>query len=66
MFGREVKVAIEIARLATDAGLIDPDTKIIAIAGTGRGADTALVIGPSHTYDAFPLRVKEIICKPRF
>jgi hypothetical protein len=65
MFGQGVKVAIEISLMAADAGLISTDEEIIAIAGTGRGADTALVLKPAHAHDAFSLRVKEIICKPR-
>ena len=41
------------------------DEEVIAIAGTARGADTAIVVKPAHAHDAFSLRVKEIICKPR-
>lgn len=65
MFGQGVKVAIEISLMAADAGLIIPDEDVIAIAGTARGADTAIVLKPAHAHDAFSLRVKEIICKPR-
>lgn len=65
MFGQGVKVAIEISLMAADAGLINTDEEIIAIAGTGRGADTALVLKPAHAHDAFSLRVKEIICKSK-
>ncbi|MBM4445805.1 MAG: hypothetical protein FJ023_00395 [Chloroflexi bacterium] len=65
MFGQGVKVAIEISIMATDAGLVSPDGEVIAIGGTVRGADTAIVLKPAHAHDAFSLRVKEIICKPR-
>jgi hypothetical protein len=65
VFGQGMKVAIEITLMAADAGLISPEEEVIAIAGTGRGADTAIVVKPAHTHDAFSLRVKEIICKPR-
>ncbi len=65
MFGQGVKVAIEISIMAADAGLISPDEEVIAIAGTARGADTAIVLKPAHGHDAFSLKVKEIICKPR-
>jgi len=41
------------------------DEEIISIAGTGRGADTAVVLTPVNTRDFFDLRVKEILCKPR-
>jgi len=65
MFGQGMKVAIEISLMAADAGLVSPDEEVIAIAGTVRGADTAIVLKPAHAHDAFSLRVKEIICKPR-
>jgi hypothetical protein len=65
VFGQGMKVAIEITMMAADAGLVSPDEEVIAIAGTGRGADTAIVVKPAHAHDAFSLRVKEIICKPR-
>ena len=65
MFGQGMKVAVEISLMAADAGLISPDEEVIAIAGTARGADTAVVLKPAHAHNAFSLRVKEIICKPR-
>lgn len=65
MFGQGTKVAIEISLMAADAGLVSTNEEVIAIAGTGRGADTAVVLKPAHAHDAFSLRVKEIICKPR-
>jgi hypothetical protein len=65
MFGQGMKVACEIAAMAADAGLVRTDEEIIAIGGTGRGADTAVVLQPSNVHRFFNLRVKEIICKPR-
>jgi hypothetical protein len=64
-FGQGMKVACEIAAMAADAGLVRTDEEIICIGGTGRGADTAVVLQPSYTHRFFNLRVKEIICKPR-
>jgi hypothetical protein len=64
-FGQGMKVACEITAMAADAGLASTEEEIIAIGGTGRGADTAAVIQPSYTHRFFNLRVKEIICKPR-
>jgi len=64
LFGEGSKVCIEIAIMAADAGLIPINRKIIAIAGTSRGADTALVIKPANATDFFDLRVEEIIAKP--
>ncbi len=65
MFGQGTKVACEIAAMAADAGLVRTDKEIIAIGGTGRGADTALVLQPNYVHRFFNLKVKEIICKPR-
>ncbi len=65
MFGQGMKVACEIAAMAADAGLVRTDEEIVAIGGTGRGADTAVVLQPDYVHRLFGLRVKEIICKPR-
>ena len=64
-FGEGMKVAVEITLMAADAGLIRTDEEVIAIAGTGRGADTAVVLLPAHTQSFFDLRVLEILAKPR-
>lgn len=65
MFGQGVKVCIEVAGMALDAGLIPYGQEIIAIGGTGRGADAAIVITPAHSNNFFDTKIKEIICKPR-
>jgi hypothetical protein len=65
VFGQGTKVACEIVLMAADAGLIRTDEEVISIGGTGRGADTALVVKPVHTHDFFELRVREVLCKPR-
>ncbi len=66
IFGPGMKVACEISLMAADAGLIRTDEDIIAIAGTGRGADTAVVLKPVNSTDFFDLRIREILCKPHF
>jgi hypothetical protein len=65
LFSQGVKVACEVACMATDAGLVRTDEEIIAIGGSGTGADTAIVLKPSNTHTFFETRIKEIICKPR-
>lgn len=65
MLGQGVKVGVEIASMALDAGMIPYGKDVIAIGGSGRGADTALVVRPAHARDFFNGRVREIICKPR-
>ena len=64
-FGQGMKVVCEIALMAADAGLIRTDEDAISIAGSGRGADTAVVLQPVNSHDFFDLKVKEILCKPR-
>ena len=66
IFGQGMKVACEIALMAADSGLARTDEEVISIAGTGRGADTAVVLTPVNTRNFFDLKVKEILCKPRF
>ena len=65
MFGQGMKVACEIAAMAADAGLVRTDTEIVSIGGTGRGADTAVILQADYVHRFFNLKVKEIICKPR-
>jgi len=65
LFGEGTKVCVEIATMACDAGLVSENKEIIAIAGTGHGADTALVIKPACTSRFFDLEVREIIAKPK-
>lgn len=63
-FGQGVKVAFEISTMALDSGLIPHGQQVISIGGTGRGADTAVVISPAHAKDFFKTELHEIICKP--
>ena len=63
--GEGTKVCVEITLMAADAGLIPVDRDIIAIAGTGRGADTALRILPANSAKFFDLKIREVIAKPR-
>ena len=73
IFGEGMKVVVEVALMAADAGLVRTDeaasshvrSGVIAIAGTGKGADTAVVLKPANAQAFFDLRVLEILCKPR-
>jgi len=66
LLGEGMKVVCEISTMVADAGLVRTDEEVIVIAGTGRGADTAVVLMPVNSQNFFDLRVKEILCKPRF
>ncbi len=65
MFGQGMKVVCEVAVMAADAGLIPVTEDVIVIAGTSRGADTAVVIKPEYSQNFFDMKIKEILCKPR-
>lgn len=64
LFCEGMKVAVEIAAMAADAGLIPVDRDVVSIAGTGRGADTAIVVQPANSSRIFDIIIKEIIAKP--
>jgi hypothetical protein len=66
LMGQGMKVVIEVSVMAADAGLVRTDEDIIVIAGSGRGADYAVILKPVCSNDFFDLKVKEILCKPRF
>ncbi len=61
LFGQGAKVAVEISVMALDSGLIPHGVDVIGIGGSGRGADTALVIRPAHSIRFFDTRVKGVI-----
>ena len=65
IFGEGMKVVCEMAMMTADAGLVRTDEPVIAIAGTGRGADTAVVLRPANAQTFFDMRIMEILCKPR-
>ncbi len=65
IFGQGVKVCVEVAGMVLDAGLIPYGEEVVAIAGSGTGVDTAILILPAHSNNFFDTKVKEIICKPR-
>ncbi len=66
VFGEGMKVVCEIAMMAADAGLVRAGEPAIAIAGSGAGADTAVVLKPANAQAFFDLRIMEVLCKPGF
>jgi hypothetical protein len=64
LFGEGLKVAIEISLMAADAGLIHTGEEVMSIAGTGRGADTAVVLRATNAMRFFDLGIVEIVCMP--
>ncbi len=63
IFGQGTKVCVEIALMAADAGALSGKT-LMTIGGTGRGADTAIVLSPQIQRDFLDMKILEIVCKP--
>ncbi len=64
IFGQGTKVVVEIIMMACDGGCIEPKETVIAVAGTGAGADTAVVATAAPSNKMPKLCIHEIICKP--
>ena len=64
MFCHGVKVCVEIAIMAAEAGHISPDQEVVAVAGSHRGADTAVVLKPAYAANMFETRIKILLCMP--
>ena len=59
------KVAVQCVQIAANVDLLLEDEEVVSVAGTGRGADTAIVILAAKS-DRFGDRdIKKILCRPR-
>ncbi len=56
-FGEGAKVCCEIVMMAADAGLVPEEEEVIAVAGTGYGADTVMVIKSAASKRFLDLKV---------
>lgn len=65
LFGEGAKVCVEIVVSAVDAGLVPEGAEVICVAGTGSGADTAMIIKAAPSERFFNLEVIEYLAKPR-
>lgn len=65
IFGQGTKVCCEIVMMAADAGLIPEGEEVIAVAGTGHGADTVTVLKAMPSKRFLDLKVLETLAKPR-
>lgn len=63
-FGEGAKVCCECVMMAADAGLIPEGETVLAVAGTGRGADTVTLIKSAPSKRFLDLRVQEFLAKP--
>ena len=60
----KVKVNVEIVAKAADAGLLDPEELCISVAGSHRGADTAVVFEANESANILDIRPREILVMP--
>ena len=65
MVGHGVKVCVEIAVMALDAGAIPHGEDVVCVGGRATGADTACVVRPAHSLAFFDTRVLDVLCRPR-
>ncbi len=66
LFGPGTKIAVEAAVMATDAGAVEAGEEVVALGGTYKGLDTALVVKVAYSHMFFTaFQVLEIIAKPR-
>jgi len=64
MLGQGTKVCVEISAMAADAGYITGGEPVVAVGGTGRGADTAIILRPEVSSRILKTKIDRIICKP--
>ena len=64
MLGQGTKVCVEICAMAADAGYVMCGEPVVAVGGTGRGADTAMVIRPEVSSNIIKTKIDRSICKP--
>ena len=69
-FGQGMKVAVDVALTAVSCGYVAPYQDVIGVGGSGKGADTAIILRatyPASLFDKDPakrLEIKEIIAMP--
>ncbi len=64
LFSQGMKVCVEIIAMACDAGLLPEGAKVISCAGTGHGADTAIVATSAASANLFTMKIHRILAMP--
>jgi uncharacterized protein len=64
MFSQGVKVCVEITIMAAEHGMVTTDEDVVAVGGSGNGADTALIIRPAFAANMFDTKIKAVLCMP--
>jgi hypothetical protein len=69
-FGQGMKVAVEVVLTAVACGVLDPYKYVIGVGGSGKGADTAIVLRSTFPATVFAkekkkrLEIREILAMP--
>lgn len=61
LFSQGMKVCVEVIAMAVDAGAVPKGAEVIAMAGTGRGADTAIVATASGSTRLFEMDIHRVL-----
>lgn len=64
LFSQGMKVAVEIIAMAVDGGYVPEGEEVIALGGTGHGADTAIVANAVGSANLFDLCVHRVLAMP--
>ncbi len=64
MFSQGMKVCLEVAVMAAEAGFVTPDEEIVVLGGSGTGADTAVIMKPAYAASMFETKFKAVLCMP--
>lgn len=64
LLSQGIKVAVEIVVEACDAGMLPEGEEVVAVAGTGRGADTVAIVRAHPSNRFLDVKVRQILAKP--
>lgn len=64
MFSQGMKVCLEVAVMAAEAGFVTPDEEVVVLGGSGHGADTAVIMKPAYAASMFEAKFKAVLCMP--
>lgn len=64
MFSQGMKVCVEAAVMAAEHGFITSEEDVVVVAGSGHGADTAVVMRTGYAASMFDTKFKAVLCMP--
>ena len=64
LFSQGMKVCVEIIAMGCDAGLVPEGVQVVSCAGTGHGADTAIVATSAASANLFDMTIHRVLAMP--